>query len=158
MLTFLRLRMSHSFCRMMSIAVLLGATVTAHPSPADAGEQTDQPMGGALDESALLQEYATLIQQKVTARWVRPASVPLGVRCRVQIDQLPGGRIVRVEVLEECPFDTVGRWSVKQAVWDAQPLPYQGYERVFNRRLVFNFVGADGADEDRGRPAASSIR
>ncbi|HWU70627.1 MAG TPA: cell envelope integrity protein TolA, partial [Pseudoxanthomonas sp.] len=75
--------------------------------------------------------------------WTRPESVPLGTRCRVIIRQLPGGNVMSAEVQPGCPMDQAGQDSLERAVLKAQPLPYRGFETVFNRQLNFNFVAQD---------------
>ena len=42
-----------------------------------------------------------------------------------------------------CPFDELGRRSLEAAVRKASPLPYAGFETVFNRNLDLNFVAED---------------
>ncbi|MCY7313872.1 MAG: TonB C-terminal domain-containing protein, partial [Pseudoxanthomonas sp.] len=88
-------------------------------------------------------QYAAAIQQAVLAQWIRPDSVPRGQRCRLTIRQLPGGEVVDVEVSPACPYDEAGRRSVEAAVLRAQPLPYRGFESVFQRTVDFNFEAQD---------------
>ena len=38
-----------------------------------------------------------------------------------------------------CNADDLTRRSIEAAVLRAQPLPYQGYEPVFSRNIVFTF-------------------
>ena len=104
------------------------------------------PKGGAapatrlVDTEGLAARYAAAIQQRVLASWIRPESMPDGVSCRVQINQLPGGMVVSARVDErECPLDAAGRTSVEAAVLRADPLPYKGFEPVFQRTIVFRF-------------------
>lgn len=70
--------------------------------------------------------------------WVRPDNVPPG-RCRIVINQLPGGRVLSATVSPTCPYDEAGKRSIEAAVLNAQPLPYRGFESVFQRELTFNF-------------------
>jgi colicin import membrane protein len=48
-----------------------------------------------------------------------------------------------VTVSPSCPYDELGRRSVEAAVLKAQPLPYAGFEQVFQRNLTLNFEAAD---------------
>ena len=50
---------------------------------------------------------------------------------------------LRDRVDPSCPYDEAGRRSVEAAVLKAQPLPYQGFESVFNRTLILNFRAED---------------
>ena len=76
-------------------------------------------------------------------QWIRPDTVPLGQRCRVSIRQIPGGEVIDVEVQPGCPFDEAGRRSLEAAVLRAKPLPYRGFESVFQRNLTLNFEAQD---------------
>ena len=59
------------------------------------------------------------------------------------IRQIPGGTVIDAQVDPSCPYDEAGRRSVEAAVLKAQPLPYQGFESVFNRTLILNFRAED---------------
>lgn len=108
--------------------------------PATAAPAAPGQGGTSNDLSA---KYAAAIQQAVLSQWQRPDSVPLGQRCRLTIRQLPGGEVTEVEFSSGCPFDSGGRRSVEAAVLRAQPLPYRGFESVFQRTLNFNFEAQD---------------
>ncbi|KAF1708640.1 cell envelope integrity protein TolA [Pseudoxanthomonas sacheonensis] len=97
---------------------------------------------GGVDEG-LLAKYRAAIQSAVSAQWTRPETVPLGTRCRVVIKQLPGGQVMSAEVQPGCAMDQAGQDSLERAVLKAQPLPYRGFESVFNRTLIFNFTAQD---------------
>ena len=103
------------------------------------GASTAPPPGNRGTDPGLQAKYAAAIQQAILRQWVRPETVPLGQRCRISIRQLPGGEVVDVTVSPSCPYDTPGRQSVERAVLKASPLPYAGFESVFNRSLELNF-------------------
>lgn len=94
-------------------------------------------------DTGLLAAYQAALQQAIRAKWTRPETVPLGARCRVRIRQLPGGEVVDAQVEGTCPYDEQGRRSIEAAVLKAQPLPYAGFESVFNRTLILNFEAQD---------------
>ena len=94
-------------------------------------------------DSGLAAKYAAAIQEAVRRNWRRPDNIPLGQVCRMYITQLPGGEVMSVEFDASCPYDAQGRRSVEAAVRAAEPLPYAGFEPVFNRRLNFNFRAQD---------------
>lgn len=95
------------------------------------------PGNNGIDKN-LLAQYQVAIQRAVTSNWTRPDNVP-DLPCRLTIVQLPGGEVISAEVSGSCPYDEQGRRSVEAAVLKAQPLPYAGFEPVFNRRLNFTF-------------------
>lgn len=97
--------------------------------------------GGSSDD--LLAKYGAAIQQAILQQWVRPDSIPRGQRCRLTIRQIPGGDVQAVEFGAGCPYDEAGRRSVEAAVLRARPLPYRGFETVFQRTLTLNFEAQD---------------
>lgn len=101
------------------------------------------PPGNEGVDDNLRAQYAMALQQAILNNWTRPETVPLGQRCRLTIRQLPGGEVVDVEVSPGCPYDDLGKRSVEAAVLKAQPLPYAGFESVFQRTLVLNFEAQD---------------
>ena len=104
---------------------------------------TSAPAGNNGVDDGLLAKYIAAIQQQVSGQWTRPESVPLGTRCRVVIKQLPGGNVLSAEVQPGCAMDEAGQDSLERAVLKSQPLPYRGFESVFNRTLIFNFTAQD---------------
>ncbi len=92
----------------------------------------------AEDDSALHARYSKAVRAAIHAHWTPPPQSH-GGHCALQLRQLPGGSLLHVEPLEDCSFDEAGRAAVVRAVFAADPLPYAGFERVFNRevRIVF---------------------
>lgn len=117
------------------------AAQASSAAASSAGASAPAGQGGA--DAGLLAKYVAAIQQAVSNQWTRPESVPLGTRCRVVIKQSPGGNVMSAEVQPGCPMDQAGQDSLERAVLKAQPLPYRGFETVFNRQLNFNFVAQD---------------
>jgi colicin import membrane protein len=101
------------------------------------GEQAQTGAGGQDDDLAA--RYAAAIQSAVTNNWNRPDSATPGLRCTIVITQIPGGDLINVQVASPCNADQVTRNSIESAVRKAAPLPYQGYEKVFQRSIRFNF-------------------
>ncbi len=113
-------------------------------SSSNASSGTPQPSSGQGGTSNDLRaKYASAIQQAVLSQWVRPDSIPRGQRCSLTIRQLPGGEVMSVEFASGCPYDEAGKRSVEAAVLRAQPLPYRGFESVFQPSLNFNFEAQD---------------
>ena len=107
---------------------------------AEAEQEAPQARSGAggADDS-LAARYAAAIQAAVTDNWNRPESATPGLRCVLRIAQIPGGEVISVTVGSPCNADPVTRNSIEQAVMKAAPLPYQGFENVFQRNINFNF-------------------
>ena len=107
---------------------------------AQAEREADQAQTGAGGkDDDLSARYQAAIQSAVTNNWNRPDSAQSGLRCTVEITQIPGGDLLNVSVSSPCNADQVTRNSIESAVRKAAPLPYKGYEKVFQRSIRFNF-------------------
>ena len=102
-------------------------------------EATQAQTGAGGKDDDLAARYVAAIQSAVTNNWNRPDSASPGLRCSLNIVQIPGGDVISVTVASPCNADPVTRNSIEQAVMKAAPLPYQGYEKVFERSIRFNF-------------------
>ncbi len=105
------------------------AVANAAPPPGDRGADPN-----------LKARYAAALQAVILSNFTRPDNVPLGQRCKVVIRQIAGGEVIDAQVDPSCPYNEQGRRSVEAAVLKAQPLPYQGFESVFEREITLNFV------------------
>jgi colicin import membrane protein len=98
-----------------------------------------QRQTGNNSNSTLLSQYMAAIQNAVTQNWLRPDNMP-NAPCVVHIVQIPGGQVLSAKASPSCPYDAAGKKSVEDAVLRAQPLPYQGFESVFQREIDFTFT------------------
>lgn len=105
---------------------------------AEEAARTDAAASGAGNDD-LKGRYAAAIRDAIVVKWNRPESVSSGAPCRLVIKQLPGGQVMDVQVSSPCVYDERGRESIERAVLAAQPLPYAGFEQVFERTLTLNF-------------------
>lgn len=112
---------------------------------ADARQQQSKapPLGDPKSRSSDSAGYVQAVQAAILREWTRPESVRIGEVCPISIKQIPGGDVVEVRVLPECPYDELGRRSVEAAVLKASPLPYAGYEDAWRRIITFNFRAQD---------------
>lgn len=101
------------------------------------------PPGNQGVDTGLAARYAAALQEAILRNWTRPDTVPIGQRCQIVIRQIPGGEVVEARVSPSCPYDELGRRSVEAAVLKAQPLPYAGFESVFQRTITLNFQAQD---------------
>lgn len=108
-----------------------------------ASASASAPPGNNGADTGLQARYAAALQEAILAKWTRPETVPIGARCRLLIHQLPGGQVMSAEVSSPCAYDEQGRRSIEAAVLKAQPLPYAGFESVFQRNLTLNFTAQD---------------
>jgi len=84
--------------------------------------------------------YIAALQNAITQNWLRPDNIPVDVVCPVEIKQIPGGQVISAKVLPSCPFNDVAKASVEHAVLSSSPLPYKGFEKEFQRDIIFNFT------------------
>jgi len=124
-------------------AVAAASNSASSSSANNSGAANGGSAGNGGDNSELLSRYSATIQQAVLRQWIRPESIPLGQRCRLTINQIPGGSVSSVQFDPGCPYDEAGRRSVEAAILRASPLPYHGFESVFQRTLNFNFIAQD---------------
>ncbi|GGZ51708.1 hypothetical protein GCM10008101_00900 [Lysobacter xinjiangensis] len=111
-------------------------------APRSGGSPTPGPgaaSAGAGDDDGLRARYAAALQEAIRSKWTRPDNVQSGSLCRLVIRQLPGGEVMDVQVSSPCSYDDLGQRSIEAAVRKAQPLPYTGFEKVFERTLILNF-------------------
>lgn len=94
----------------------------------------------AREDQTKLEEWVGLIGALVRQNWRKPPTAASGARCRVLVNQLPGGDVISASVAPGCRVDEVTKRSIVDAVLRSEPLPYKGYERVFRRQLTFEFV------------------
>lgn len=108
------------------------AAANAGPPPGDRGA-----------DAALRAAYIDALTKAIRMNWTQPENISSTVACKIVIRQIAGGEVIDAEVDPSCPYDEQGRRSVEAAVLKAQPLPYRGFESVFNRTLTINFRGED---------------
>ena len=118
--------------RQASAAAAAVAAANASPPPGNNG--TSRNLNGA---------YELALMQAIRSNWTRPDNIPPGQVCKIVIRQIPPGEVIEAQVDPSCPYDEQGRRSVEAAVLKAQPLPYKGFESVFNRTLIIRFRPED---------------
>lgn len=101
------------------------------------------PPGNNGADPDLVARYKAALNAAILQNWTRPETVPLGQRCKIVIRQVIGGTVIDATVDPSCPYDALGRRSIEAAVRKADPLPYAGFEPVFNRTLILTFEARD---------------
>lgn len=95
--------------------------------------------GASNSDLDLAARYRAALDEAIKKNWSRPAWMPANMRCKLIIDQTPGGAVTEVHVDPSCPYDELDRRSLEAAVLQAQPLPYAGFEPVFQQVLILDF-------------------
>lgn len=108
-------------------------------TPAATPEPEGNPRPGQPGEDSLESQYASLLVETIRQRWRRPAGTPVGIRCVMRVRQIIGGEVIAAEIGSPCNAPDLVRQSIIDAIERASPLPYEGFESVFNRQLELNF-------------------
>lgn len=90
------------------------------------------------EQAGLLDQYVLLIQNRIERAWIRPASATAGLRCEVDVTQIPSGDVIDVQV-RSCNGDEAVVRSIEAAVLRASPLPQPPLPSLFDRNLTVNF-------------------
>ncbi len=115
----------------------------ARRASAAAAASAGPPPGNRGADSNLNATYKKALTDAIRSNWTQPDNVSASQICKIVIRQIPGGEVIDAQVDPSCPYDEQGRRSVEAAVLKAQPLPYRGFESVFNRTLIFSFSAED---------------
>jgi colicin import membrane protein len=127
--------------RLQQLADAKAGSAAEQAALADAQASASPPPGNNGVDTSLQAKYIAAIQAAIRAQWVKPDNVPEGALCRMTIRQLPGGDVMPNSVTfgSPCQFDDAAKDSIERAVMKAEPLPYAGFEKVFNRTLDIKF-------------------
>ena len=88
--------------------------------------------------SGELDRYIFAITRRIQQAWVPPASAAPGLKCVVQVRQVPGGQVVGVTITS-CNGDAAVQRSIEAAVYRASPLPEPENPSLFDRNLRITF-------------------
>ena len=102
----------------------------------------EEEQRSAAVDSGQLAQYVAQIQARIQRAWIRPPSAREGLRCIVNVTQVPGGEVVGVKI-GECNGDEVVRQSIEAAVYRASPLPEPSDPALFERNLKLEFKPGD---------------
>lgn len=90
------------------------------------------------EEERLLDQYVLLIQDRIERAWSPPPSADSGLRCVVNLTQIPSGDVTGVQV-GTCNGDRAVVRSIEEAVTRASPLPPPPTPSLFSRNLELIF-------------------
>ncbi|MBS0397017.1 MAG: cell envelope integrity protein TolA, partial [Proteobacteria bacterium] len=92
--------------------------------------------------AGLQARYAAEIRARVERAWIRPPTARPGLKCTVQVTQVPGGTVTDVKV-GDCNGDDAVQRSIRDAVLRASPLPAPPDPSLFERKLSLVFAPND---------------
>ena len=98
--------------------------------------------GNRGQDEGLLARYKAALNSAARASW-NTSLAPERVYCKVRFTQRIGGAVMRVDFID-CPYDEQGRDSVERALLKS-PMPYQGFESVFERTITLDLCHPDEA-------------
>ncbi len=97
---------------------------------------------GDTEDNSLLGQYQSAIQSTIEARSQLSRSLRPGVLCWLRVTQLPGGEVMSATPLAKCNASEQERAELIEGVMRASPLPYSGFESVFDRLVDVPFEPA----------------
>lgn len=92
----------------------------------------------AVEASPLRDRYIASLQNRIQNAWIKPPSARVGIDCRVQVTQVPGGAVASVSI-KSCNGDAAVRQSIENAVYGASPLPDPPDPALFQRNFEIEF-------------------
>lgn len=84
-------------------------------------------------------EYVRMIQTHVERSWFEPPGTAAGVRCVVNVQQIPGGEVVGMR-FGTCNGGAAFRQSIENAIKNASPLPPPPDPAQFEREVQLVFT------------------
>lgn len=97
--------------------------------------QEDQQAAAA---SGQLASWQAEITSRIQQAWIRPPTAQPGIKCVLNVTQVPGGSVTDVSI-GECNGDEAVRESIQAAVYRASPLPPPPDPSLFQRELIITF-------------------
>ena len=92
------------------------------------------------EDEALRSKYKSALNAAARSNW-NTVQIPLQSRCQVEFTQIRGGEVIDFRFLI-CSLDSPGRESIERALMKS-PMPYAGFERVFQRKVTLTFCYPD---------------
>ena len=121
------------------------STIAQPPSPASDAASSgsaneDVPQGGAgAPADELGARYLAAVRAAIVREWNAQGGGEIPSGCAVVFDQLDGGRPLRAWTMHCGSLSATERARLEAAVMQAQPLPYAGFEPVFQAHLKLTF-------------------
>jgi colicin import membrane protein len=100
---------------------------------AEQQEQEARRIRGVVDQ------YATMIKQRIKRYWIKPANVQDGLQCTLKVSLLPGGDVKQVSVIKGSGNAIFDR-SAESAVYKAAPLPQPSDPKAASALRDFEFI------------------
>ena len=87
----------------------------------------------------LMSRYQQAVVSAVQRQWNKPVSANKNLLCHVKVRQIPGGGVIDATIASPCNANAIVKKSILAAIQKADPLPFKGFEKVFDRTATFIF-------------------
>jgi colicin import membrane protein len=87
----------------------------------------------------VVEQYATIIKQRIKRYWIKPANSQDGLQCTLRVTLLPGGDVKQVNVIKSSGNPVFDR-SAESAVYKAAPLPQPTDPKAAAALRDFQFI------------------
>lgn len=95
---------------------------------------------GTVATEDLLAQWRNAVRQAIEQQWNLPTGTPAKLECGVRITAVKGGTVVFRTVTQPCQLPVELQQTLLDAVDSADPLPYVGFESVFQTQIPIIFV------------------
>lgn len=106
---------------------------------AEAIAEEDRGLNGVVDDNSLLAQYRSAIEATIEQRSHLSRDLRPGFLCWVRVTQLPGGEVINVTPQSKCNATEIERAELIEGIMRASPLPYSGFESVYDRLVDIPF-------------------
>ena len=122
------------------------------PVPAEAGAVADEKTrdiasiedaheggGNGAPKDDLGTRYLAAVRAAVLAEWTAQGGGAIPAGCKIMFDQATGGHALRAWVMQCASLPLRERIRLESAVMQVEPLPYAGFEPVFQEHMELEF-------------------
>jgi colicin import membrane protein len=102
--------------------------------------EEERALRGTVQTEDLLAQWRNAVRQAIEQQWNLPTGTPAKLECGVRITAVKGGTVVFRTVTQPCQLPAELQQTLLDAVDAADPLPYLGFESVFQTQIPIIFV------------------
>lgn len=102
--------------------------------------EEERALRGTVQTDDLLAQWRNAVRQAIEQQWNLPTGTPAKLQCGLRITAVKGGTVVFRTVTQPCQLPAELQQTLLDAVDAADPLPYLGFETVFQTQIQIIFV------------------
>lgn len=102
--------------------------------------EQEAALRGTVQTEDLLAQWRNAVRQAIEQQWNLPTGTPGKVQCGIRITAVQGGTVVFRTITQPCQLPPELQQTLLDAVDAADPLPYLGFEAVFQTQIPIIFV------------------